>query len=138
MASSVSSLLQIMPRDRRVAPRERTARWLRQMLQSAVELELATIPPYLCAMWSVKDLNRYDYVVTSFRYILGQEMKHLGLACNLMTAFGWDPMINRPPAIPRYPGPLPADVHPGLRVALSPLSKDLVGTVFMQIEFPSP
>jgi hypothetical protein len=138
MARSITSLLEIAPRERSVRPREKTARWLKQALQSAVELELSTIPPYLCALWSIVDLNPKDYVVQSLRGIVGQEMKHLGQACNLMTAYGWVPTLNRAPAVPRYPGPLPGGVHPGLRVALLPLTKDLVGTVFMQIEFPSP
>jgi hypothetical protein len=29
--------------------------WLRNALQSAVELELATLPPYLCGFWALKD-----------------------------------------------------------------------------------
>ncbi|MGQ4445750.1 ferritin-like domain-containing protein, partial [Streptomyces violaceoruber] len=29
--------------------------WLREALQVAVALELATIPPYLCGWWSVGD-----------------------------------------------------------------------------------
>lgn len=28
--------------------------WLKEALQAAIELELATLPPYLCAMWSIK------------------------------------------------------------------------------------
>jgi hypothetical protein len=138
MARSIPKLLQVAPHDQSVRPIARSAWWLREALQCAVELELYTIPPYLCALWSIKALNPKDYLVQSLRAIVGQEMKHLGNACNLMTAFGWTPNLNRRPAPPRYPGRLPGDVHPGLRVALQPLSKDLVGTVFMQVEFPSP
>jgi hypothetical protein len=131
MATTISRLLE-------VAPRERTGRWLVRALQSAIELEMFTIPPYLCARWSIKDPHPRDHVYSNLGRIAAEEMKHLGLACNLMTAFGGVPRLNRPPAVPRYPGPLPGGVHPGLRVALRPLSKDLIGTVFMQIEFPSP
>lgn len=135
---SIQSLLKISPQDLQVKPREASAQWLRTALQSAVALELATIPPYLCARWSIKNLDPKDYVVRSLGSIVAEEMKHLGQVCNLMTAFGWTPLLNRRPAIPRYPGPLPGSVHPGLRLALKALSKDLIGTAFMQIEFPSP
>jgi hypothetical protein len=135
---SITSLLKINPREMSVRPRDSSADWLHQALQCAVELELSTIPPYLCARWSIKDLNSTNYVVRSLAYVVGQEMKHLGQACNLMTAYGWTPRLNHRSAVPRYPCPMPGGVHPGLCLGLCPLSKDLIGTVFMQIEFPSP
>jgi hypothetical protein len=138
MARSISGLPETAEGGWLRRPRERSARWLRLALQSARELELFTIPPYLCAFWSIEDQNPENDVFWSLRQIPGEEMKHLGLACNLLTAFGAVPLLNRSPAVPRYPGPLPGGVHPGLRVAFRQLSKDLVGTVFMQIEFPSP
>jgi hypothetical protein len=33
----------------------RDAAWLRESLQQAVLLELATLPPYLCGLWSIED-----------------------------------------------------------------------------------
>src|SRR3954447_18309533 len=39
----------------RVSPADHDLEWLKSSLQAAVELEMATIPPYLCAMWSIKD-----------------------------------------------------------------------------------
>ena len=36
---------------------DRNIEWLRNMLQFAVELEFDTLPPYLFAMWSIKDLT---------------------------------------------------------------------------------
>jgi hypothetical protein len=131
MADSISRLLS-------VPLGKRTARWLRRSLQVAIKLELATIPPYLCAFWSIKKPDHYQYLSRSIRRILGEEMKHLGLACNLMTAFGGTPTIRSRSVAPRYPGRLPGGVHPGLIVSLQRLSKDLIGTVFMQLEFPSP
>ncbi|MFD9499908.1 ferritin-like domain-containing protein [Streptomyces sp. NPDC060035] len=32
---------------------ERNAQWLKGSFQQAVLLELATIPPYLCGLWSI-------------------------------------------------------------------------------------
>lgn len=42
--------------------------WLKKSLQAAVSLEFATIPPYLCALWSIKD-DRHD-VARSIREII--------------------------------------------------------------------
>src|SRR3954454_1227253 len=108
--------------------------WLKRSLQAAVELEFATIPPYLCALWSIKDASGEAY-----NRILGivlQEMLHMGLACNMLTTIGETPAINSPSTVPKYPGQLPGGVKPELTIALQGLSKDVVENVFMQIEFP--
>jgi hypothetical protein len=133
----VEELLEIDLSKNELRAREKSPRWLRQALQYAVSLELATIPPYLCALWSIIDLDPTNYVVSKIRRIVKQEMAHLGQACNLMTAYGWNPKINRRKTIPHYPGPLPGGLHKGLVVGLRKLSRDLIGNVFMQIEFPS-
>jgi len=113
---------------------ERDKDWLRKALQAAIELEFATIPPYLCALWSIKDDRGpvYDRVLN----IVLEEMLHMGLACNMLTALDGTPRISDPRAVPKYPGPLPGGVRPELKVPLSGLTKDLVERVFMQIEYP--
>lgn len=108
--------------------------WLKSALQAAVELELATIPPYLCATWSIKD--GADPVRTMIREIVLEEMSHMGTACNMLTAVGGTPVLNTPEVVPTYPGPLPGGVHPGLVVSLSGLTKDVVKSTFMEIELP--
>lgn len=108
--------------------------WLKRSLQVAIEVELATIPPYLCAMWSIVDLDhdvRYD-----IRPIVLQEMLHMGLACNMLTTLGGTPNLNSPCAVPTYPGPLPGDVRPQLLVWLAGFSRAMVRAVFMEIEQP--
>jgi len=107
--------------------------WLKESLQAAIKLEFATLPPYLAAYWSVKD-EEID-PAQSMRVIFREEMLHMGLACNLLTALGGVPQLNTPDAVPIYPGPLPGGVNPDLRVPLGGLTKDLLA-VFMQIEFP--
>jgi ferritin-like protein len=107
--------------------------WLRESLQAAIELEFATIPPYLSAFWSVK--NRIDPVARSIREIVREEMLHMGLACNMLTAIGGTPALNTPGSVPVYPGPLPGGVHPELRVSLQGLSR-AAARLFMDIEFP--
>jgi len=108
--------------------------WLKRSLQAAIELELATIPPYLCAVWSIKDPSGdvYDRIL---RIVL-QEMLHMGLACNMLTTIGETPAINSRSTVPTYPGPLPGGVRPQLTIALQGLSKEVVRDVFMEIEYP--
>jgi Ferritin-like len=118
----------------RVPPDQHDINWLKSSLQSATELEFATIPPYLCALWSIIDESGPVY--RRIRGIVLQEMLHMGLACNMLTTIGGTPNINGGSAVPSYPGSLPGGVRPRLTVPLQGLSKDAVRNVFMQIEYP--
>jgi Ferritin-like len=116
-------------------PREHhTVAWLKASLQTAIELELSTLPPYLTAMWSIVSANGpvYDLIYS----IVFEEMLHFGLACNLLTTIGGTPRIASLETVPKYPGPLPGGVHPGLVVPLVGLTRRLVLEVFMEIEYP--
>lgn len=116
-----------------VAAPERDIDWLRDALQTAIQLELSTLPPYLTARWTIK--NQSDPVATSIMEIRGEEMLHFGLACNLLASVGGFPLIASPDVVPKYPGPLPGGVRPGLEVALRKLTREQAA-VFMQIEYP--
>ncbi len=108
---------------------------LKHKLQTAIELEHATIPPYLYALYSIKaDCNLE--VAGLVRSIVIQEMLHMSLDCNVLNAIGGSPKIDNPRFIPTYPGPLPGAVEDSLIVPLAPLSKQLVHDVFMVIEEP--
>ncbi|MGW0423889.1 ferritin-like domain-containing protein [Streptomyces sp. NPDC003015] len=106
--------------------------WLRSALQVAVELELSTIPPYLCGWWSVRD--RGAEAARLIRRIIDDEMYHLGVVCNLLVAVGGKPRIRA--AAPTYPGPLPGGVRAGVTVYLSGLTRSVVHDVMMAIEAP--
>ncbi len=121
-----SSIRELMTTDEA----ERNPSWLEDALQNAIALEFSTIPPYLCAWWSIKD--RTHPVAESIKTILLEEMKHMGLACNLLAGIGGRPNLRL--NIP-FPGPLPGDVHPGLIAELQGLSYDALH-LFMQIEYP--
>lgn len=108
---------------------------LRQKLQYAIELEHSTIPPYLYALYSIKDGTNPEISVI-VRSIMMQEMLHMSLVCNVLNAIGGAPQIDKPEFIPIYPGPLPGAVENGLIVPLAPFSKQLVHEVFMVIEEP--
>jgi hypothetical protein len=122
-----------------VATPQRDTKWLKDSLQAAIELELSTLPPYLCGMWSIMDPNSppgadaYALIDSVVR----EEMTHLGLVCNLLTAIGGTPQIASGYAgFISYPGPLPGGVRPQLNVFLGGLTKPYVHDVFMQIEYP--
>lgn len=110
-----------------------TLDWLKEALQLAVQVELATLPPYLTARWTVK-ATATDPVAKSIREVRGEEMLHLGLVCNMLAALGGTPVLTGA-AVPTYPSPLPGGVRPGLVVALRKLDAAQLDT-FMQIEFP--
>lgn len=109
---------------------------VRARLQVAIELELATLPPYLYAMWSLRDRN--SPAGRLVRGVLMEEMLHMVMACNLLSAVGGTPTLAAGANVPKYPGPLPAhsktvnafDVH------LDRLSVEAV-VGFMQIERPA-
>ncbi|HEX2046446.1 MAG TPA: ferritin-like protein [Acidimicrobiales bacterium] len=77
----------------------RTLADLRDVLQAAVELELATIPPYLCAWWTVRD--RTCEVALMLQDVAIAEMRHLAIAANTLIAVGGTPEIRA--AFPAYP-----------------------------------
>jgi hypothetical protein len=95
--------------------------WLQNALQSAIELELSTLPPYLCAYWALKDNTSYP--ATQIFGIVKQEMLHFGLACNMLSATGKQPeVLNGYAEILKisYPGPLPGGVVPKCDPTLIP------------------
>ncbi|WP_234317192.1 ferritin-like protein [Streptomyces sp. NRRL WC-3744] len=91
-------------------------------MQQAVLLELATLPPYLCGLWSIEDPSQDEGVFHAIREIAFDEMSHLGLAGNLLTTIGGVPRLADERAVPTYPGPLPGGICPCLTVFLSGLT----------------
>src|SRR5262245_27302741 len=107
---------------------------LKRSLSAAIQLEFATIPPYLTAWWSVRDDS--DTAAVTIKEIAVEEMLHLGLACNMLVGVGEKPGLHPPGMVPPYPGPLPGKVNPGLTIALRRLTPSQL-KVFMDIEYPA-
>lgn len=104
-------------------------------LQAAIELEHATMPPYLYALYSLEPgIN--SAAADIIGSVVVEEMLHLTLAANILNALGGGPVLDAPTFIPHYPGPLPGSVEKGLVVGLAPCSLDLVKNTFMVIEQP--
>jgi hypothetical protein len=108
---------------------------LKRALQNAIELEHSTIPPYLYALYSIKPGTNLE-VMGLVKSVVVQEMLHMALDCNILNAIDGHPKIDDPRFVPKYPGPLPGGVESNLIVPLAPLSKQLIGDVFMVIEEP--
>ena len=108
---------------------------LKAALQTAVQLEFSTMPPYLCAQWSIKDDP--GGVSDIIKSVVVQEMFHFALAGNMLTAIGGMPSIDNAAFIPSYPThALPGGIPQQLAVDLQPLTPAQV-QVFMQIEYPA-
>jgi hypothetical protein len=107
---------------------------LKDALQLAMQLEFATLPPYLCAQWSIENIG--DPVNQTIGDIAIQEMYHFALAGNMLTAIGGIPSVAHANFIPKYPTTvLPGGIAQKLPVDLKPLSDDQL-KVFLQIEQP--
>ncbi len=74
--------------------------------KSSPELEHATIPPYMCALYSL-DPDRNTEAGHVVGAVLIEEMPHLALAANLLNAVGDSPRTDTPELLPAYLHPLP-------------------------------
>ena len=105
---------------------------LQSHVQAAVELELFTIPPYLTALYSLKQSASESYGL--IRSVVVEEMLHLQLACNLLNAIGGQPRLTGDSA-PSYPNPIP-HIEPTYYIELGAASLQQM-KAFMTIETPS-
>lgn len=108
---------------------------LRKHLQWAIELEHFTIPPYLCALYSL-DAARNRDATELVSSVLVEEMLHLTLAANLLNAVGGRPQLDNPKMLQGYPRPLPHGDR-SVQVSLYPFGREAIET-FLKIERPSP
>ncbi|HTR84705.1 MAG TPA: ferritin-like protein [Reyranella sp.] len=117
---------------------------LQAALQTALQLEFSTIPPYLCAQWSIagsdsdddNSANDPSGVADMIQDIVVQEMSHFALAGNMLAAIKGTPRVTDAGFVVGYPtNKLPGDIYQALAVDLQPLSTDQL-KVFMQIELP--
>jgi hypothetical protein len=110
-------------------------------LQLALGVELAVIPPYLYALWSIKPASEGAgpeacEAARTIRAVVYEEMLHAALVGNILNALGKKPLVAS--NLMTYPGPLPGHLKTGpyaYNVFLGWLSIDTVG-MFLQIENP--
>jgi hypothetical protein len=104
---------------------------LHRFLAAALQLEHATIPPYLVALYSIHPETNPD-AFHIIRVVAVEEMLHLTLAANILNAVGGDPDLTVPNFVPMYPSRLP-DGEDDFEVGLERFSEDAVET-FLKIE----
>jgi len=106
---------------------------LREHIELAITVELATIPPYLYAMYSIED--QQSEAALLIRSIVVEEMLHAVLATNLLLAVGGTASFAGIDYMPHFPMKLPHH-RPPLTLDLAPCSPDLLQNLFMRIEQP--
>jgi len=107
---------------------------LRAHLQTALELEHSTLPPYLCALYSL-DVDRNRQAAEVLQSVVLEEMLHLTLAANLLNAVGGRPVLDSPDLLPTHPTYLPHS-NRSVRLSLRPFSREAVEG-FLAIERPA-
>ena len=105
---------------------------IKRSLRGAIQLEFATVPLYLTALWSI--IDQAHPVARSLRAVVHEEMLHLSIICNLLSALGERPVLTGA-VVPRFPSRLPGGVHPELLLQLEGYGSNALRT-FMEIERP--
>ncbi len=106
---------------------------LRRHLQAAMELEHATIPVYLTALFSIRE-GANELPARIIRSVVMEEMLHMTLVGNVLNAVGGSPVIACEKFIPNYPCPLPFS-NGALQVGLLKFSPQAL-QMFLRIEKP--
>jgi hypothetical protein len=106
---------------------------LHDHLRVAMELEHATIPPYLVALYTIRPDTNAE-ATRILRTVVVEEMLHLTLAANIVNAVGGKADLTIPNFVPSYPALLP-DGEKDFTVSLRPFSCAALDT-FLSIERP--
>lgn len=107
---------------------------LREHLQWAIELEHSTLPPYLCAVYSLEP-DRNPEVTEVMVSVLVEEMLHMTLVANLMNAVGGRPRLDTLEMLAPYPRWLPHGDR-SFEVPLARFGRESL-EVFLKIEQPA-
>ncbi|MFF8993721.1 ferritin-like protein [Streptomyces sp. NPDC014983] len=115
-------------------PKIQTIEELHEYLYKGLQLEHATIPPYLTALYSLHPGKNSDawHVI---RVVAVEEMLHLTLVANVMNAVGGKPDLTKPNFVPDYPTYLPCGPD-YFKVHLRPFSHEALD-MFLKIEKPA-
>ncbi|WP_405404187.1 ferritin-like protein [Paracoccus sp. Ld10] len=107
---------------------------LHRHLHAAMQLEHATIPPYLTALYSIKPGSNTE-AFDILRAVAVEEMLHLTLVGNLLNAVGGTPDLAAPGFVATYPAKLP-DGEEDFAVDCQKFSPEAIET-FLKIERPA-
>lgn len=110
---------------------------LKRDLQTALQLELSTIPPYLCALYSIKE-GTNKMATEIIKSVVIEEMLHMVMVANLINSIGGEPIIGKVPGeefVPTYPTHLPGNVDKHLVINLGSMTPRQI-KAFCKIEHP--
>ncbi|MBQ4811084.1 ferritin-like protein [Pseudoalteromonas luteoviolacea] len=107
---------------------------LHHMLDAAIQLEHATIPPYLTALYSIHPETNIE-ASAAIRAVLVEEMLHMTLSANVLNAVGKHPDLTASDFVPDFPTRLP-DGEKDFMVSIDKFSPETLDT-FLKIERPS-
>lgn len=107
---------------------------LHRHLHAAMQLEHATIPPYLTALYSIRSGTNHA-AQQIIRAVAVEEMLHLTLVANVLNAVGGRPDMTAADFVPRYPAMLP-DGETDFAVDCERFSRSAIET-FLKIERPA-
>lgn len=107
-------------------------RHLQECLRTALQLELSTIPPYLCGLYTIKEGSNVE-AAALIRSVVVEEMLHMVLVSNILNAIT-DPktikkgekLFNVKDIIPNYPTPLPGGIVPEVPEGTPPFKVQLL------------
>lgn len=105
---------------------------LQECLRTALQLELSTIPPYLCGLYTIKEGSNVE-AGALIRSVVVEEMLHMVLVANILNAIT-DPktikkgekLFNVKDIIPNYPTPLPGGIVPEVPKGTPPFKVQLL------------
>ncbi|WP_447002254.1 ferritin-like domain-containing protein [Saccharothrix isguenensis] len=131
---SISESLSVSASEPSQASKIQTLEELHEYLYKGLQLEHATLPPYLTALYSLHPGKNSDawHVI---RVVAVEEMLHLTLVANVLNAVGGTPDLTKPGFVPNYPTRLPCGPD-YFEVHLLPFSREALDT-FLKIEKPA-
>ena len=109
---------------------------LLDMLQTALELEHATLPIYLNGFLSIKPWQNQE-VRKMIHQILVDEMFHFAQVANIINGLGGRPYLLGKTFVPAFPSHLPGGCRPNMIANINKISAQQIHDVYMQIEEPS-
>ena len=110
----------------------RDLKHLQECLRVALKLELSTIPPYLCGLYTIKEGSNVE-AAALIRSVVVEEMLHMILVANILNAIT-DPksikkgekLFDVKETIPSYPTPLPGNIVPEVPKGMPPFEVQLL------------
>ena len=112
-----------------------TLPYLKELLQTAIEFEHATLPTYQTAYWSLKD-GYNTKIRKMFNHIIQLKRVHVMLLGNLISALGRVPSFKHKTFHLNYPSLLPGGIISKVVIPMQKMSLELIRDVLMKLEQP--